>query len=89
MPKRTFPKHFDNVNQAWRACVLCGFTTSASEPSDGGTTPASLNGGCMYPESQLIERDGKYYCVEHYGFRFHKKDMDDQDVDAEEPEGAA
>lgn len=86
MPKRTFPKHFDNLDEKWRSCVLCGFTTSASTTPTGGTTPASLNGGCMYPESRLIKRDGKYYCQEHYRFRFRKKDMDEDIIDVEEPE---
>jgi len=86
MSVRTFPKHFEDLNQAWRECVLCGATSTSSEPEEGGATPTAIRGGCMYPESQLIFRDGDYYCAEHYRFRFHKKDMDDQIIDAEEPE---
>ena len=86
MPVRTFPKHFNNLDEKWRPCYLCGFTNSHSEPEEGGDDPDDISGGCMYPESQLIERDGKYYCAEHYRFRFHKKDMDDQIIDVEEPE---
>lgn len=87
MPTRTFPKHFENLNEAWRSCVLCGYTsTSAEIPLGEEDTPDAVSGGCMYPESSLIERDGKYYCVEHYRFRFGKKDMDDETIDVEEPE---
>jgi len=86
MPTRTFPKHFEDLNQAWRSCVLCGYTSDHSEPESGGDDPDDIVGGCMYPESRLIKRDGKYYCTEHYIFRFKKKDMDDEIIDAEEPE---
>jgi len=88
MPTRTFPKHFENLNQEWRSCVLCGSTsTSPAIPYGEEDTPDAIVGGCMYPESRLIKRDGNYYCTEHYIFRFRKKDMDDEIIDAEEPEG--
>jgi len=88
MPTRTFPKHFEDLNQAWRSCVLCGYTSTAPEVAEGEDAADEIAGGCMYPESRLIKRDGKYYCTEHYIFRFGKKDLDDQIIDAEEPEGA-
>jgi len=30
----------------------------------------------MWPKSMVVERDGKYYCKDHYRFRFHNKDID-------------
>jgi len=36
--------------------------------------------GKLYPESELIERDGKYYCKFHYDWRFRGKDRDDDNA---------
>lgn len=34
--------------------------------------------GCYlyYPVSELVKRDGKYWCFPHYTFRFRNKDRD-------------
>jgi len=54
--ERTFPRHFENLDQKWRPCALCGQQ--------------------MYPESQLVFKDGLYFCNAHYNFRYHNKAID-------------
>uniref|UniRef100_A0A6M3KZF5 Uncharacterized protein n=1 Tax=viral metagenome TaxID=1070528 RepID=A0A6M3KZF5_9ZZZZ len=52
--------------------------------STGGADMMTLNGtgarksyGRLWPETQLYFRDGKYYCSEHYMFRFRMKTLDE------------
>jgi hypothetical protein len=40
--------------------------------------------GMRIPIGELVERDGKFYCVPHYRFRFEKQDRDNERLDAEE-----
>jgi hypothetical protein len=40
--------------------------------------------GLFYPESSLMERDGRWYCVTHAHWRFAQKDRDDSKLDIEE-----
>lgn len=58
MVERTFPRNFENLNQKWRPCALCGLYQ-------------------LYPESQLVFKDGLYFCNNHYHFRYHHKAIDD------------
>jgi len=55
--ERTFPRTFEDLNQKWRKCALCGQQ--------------------MYPESQLVFKDGLYFCNAHYHFRYDHKSIDD------------
>ena len=55
----------ENLGEKWRHCVLCGAGTDS-------TTQATR----FYPDCHLVLRDGKYYCKEHYTWRFHHKDID-------------
>ena len=56
--------------------------------STGGSNMMTVNGdghlnryGRLYPESMLVERDGKRYCTPHYIFRYTHIDTDEFEVD--------
>lgn len=57
MVEREFPEKFENLDQKWRPCALCGLTQ-------------------LYPESQLVFKDGLYFCHKHYNFRYRNKSID-------------
>ncbi len=42
--------------------------------------------GLTYPMSFLIERDGKYYCKNHYNFRWYMHDRDEEVIDLDDDE---
>ena len=54
-----------NLDEKWGTCCWCD--------SDGDYRP--------WPESMLIERDGKTYCIGHYRFCFNYADMADEPID--------
>ena len=61
---------------------LWGEDDEALNGSTGGNDMMTLNDngvskgyGRLWPESQLILRDGKWYCPEHYRFRFRYRDL--------------
>ena len=77
----------DHIGEKFRACHLCGGDWSETD----GDTEETNYYGRLYPESLLIERDGKWFCSSHYNWRFSKKDADDEpwdepDHDRELPE---
>ena len=77
----------DYLGEKFRACHLCGGDWSET---DGDTDQTNWYGR-LYPESLLIERDGRWFCLSHYTWRFSKKDADDEpwdepDEDRELPE---
>jgi len=86
MIDRTFPRHFDNLDEKWRHCALCGYTSSSPEAGEDEDTPAEIVGGCMYPESQLVFKDGLYFCQAHYNFRYRNKAIDDYKPDVSDLE---
>jgi len=51
--------------------VLSGSSGATMVLNDTGFTKSV---GRLWPENQLIFRDGKYYCRAHYHFRFDSKD---------------
>jgi len=61
---------------------LWGTDDEALNGSTSGDDMMTLNDngfrksvGRLWPEGELIKREGKYYCHEHYRFKFHMKDM--------------
>jgi hypothetical protein len=67
---------------------LWGTDNEALNGSTGGADMMTLNGnghrksyGRLWPENQLIFRDGKYWCPEHYKFRYSKQDRLDATFD--------
>lgn len=59
--------------------------------SVGGTSIIKVDGegwqminGILYPESRMIEVDGKWFCKGHYNFRHRRKKMDEQIPDISE-----
>lgn len=55
--------------------------------STGGNNMMALNDngfkktyGRLWPKGMLIYRDGRNYCLEHYAFRFYKKDLDNAKI---------
>lgn len=77
----------DHIGEKFRACHLCGGDWSET---DGDTDQTNWYGR-LYPESLMAERDGRWYCLSHYTWRFSKKDADDEphdepDADRELPE---
>lgn len=44
------------------------------------------NYGHRIPYSQAVQRDGKFWCIPHYNFRFNKKDRDEAKIHVEEIE---
>ena len=71
-------RHFDNLSEPWRHCEFCG-RYEAEQPTDG-----TIYGGRMYPESELVLHEGKYYCVPHFHFRFDGQFKDDYKLDVKE-----
>lgn len=77
----------DYIGEKFRSCHLCGGHWSEVDDSTGETNYY----GRLYPESLMIERDGRWFCLSHYNWRFNKKDADDEpydepDADRELPE---
>ena len=77
----------DHIGEKFRACHLCGGNWSETDEDTDQTNWY----GRLYPESLLIERDGRFFCLSHYSWRFSKKDADDEpwdepDDDRELPE---
>ena len=61
--------------------------------STGGNNMMTLNDNGfqksywhLWPINQLVKRDGKYYCVEHYHFRFDKEDLEKARIHIKERE---
>ena len=59
--------------------------------SDGGDGMMTVNGtpyvnkyGRQYPESQMVFRDGKWFCSAHARFRYHHKDIDSHHLHIDE-----
>jgi len=59
--------------------------------SVGGNNMFTMNGagqvkkyGRMYPQSEMVQRDGKWFCKAHYRFRYRHKDMDDVRINIDE-----
>jgi hypothetical protein len=78
----------DYIGEKFRGCHLCGGHYSET---DGDTGETNWYSGGLYPESLLIKRDGRYFCVLHYTFRYRHKDIDEElwdmpDHDREGPE---
>ena len=63
----------DHIGEKFRACHLCG---GAWSETDGDTAETNYYGR-LYPESLMAERDGRWYCLSHYNWRFSKKDADE------------
>jgi len=64
-------RKFDTDGEKWRPCYICGNFT-ATQYSVG-----TIYGGRLYPESELIEHEGHYYCRDHYNWRFAQERKDD------------
>ena len=67
----------DHIGEKFRACHLCGGNWSETDEDTGETNYY----GRQYPESLLVERDGRWYCLSHYNWRFRRKDEDDESFD--------
>lgn len=67
----------DHIGEKFRACHLCGGSWSEADESTAETNYY----GRLYPESLLVERDGRFFCLSHYNWRFSKKDADDEPYD--------
>ena len=77
----------NHIGEKFRACHMCGGAWSETDEDSEETNYY----GRLYPESLLVERDGRFYCLSHYKFRFYRKDIDDEpwdepDADREGPE---
>lgn len=72
----------DYLGEKFRACHLCG---GAWSETDGDTSQTNYYGK-LYPESLLAERDGRYFCLSHYKFRYYHKDIDDEPFDLPDSE---
>ena len=76
----------DHIGEKFRSCHLCGGSYSETDED----TEETNYYGRLYPESLLVERDGRYFCLSHYEFRFYKKDIDEPfdmpDSDREGPQ---
>ncbi len=77
----------DHIGEKFRACHLCGGDWSET---DGDTDQTNWYGR-LYPESLMAERDGKFFCLSHYNWRFRHLDddaepYDEPDEDRELPE---
>jgi hypothetical protein len=77
----------DHIGEKFRACHLCGGDWFETDED----TEQTNYYGRLYPESLMAERDGFWYCLSHYTWRFQHKDEDDEpwdepDHDRELPE---
>ena len=75
------PPRFVNIEEPWRNCYLCAQFT-ADQPTSGDDE--EIVGGRMHPESDLIEYEGRYYCADHFLFKFNCKLRDENRIDIEE-----
>lgn len=69
------PRKFKNLDEKWRNCYYCG--QAEATQSDIGT----ILGGRMWPESELVEYQGRWYCIEHFNWRFTPKFRDETKFD--------
>lgn len=67
----------DHIGEKFRPCYLCG-----TDWSETDTDTAETNYfGRLYPESLLIERNGRWFCTNHYTWRFRHKDINEEPFD--------
>ena len=71
--------------------LKCFEDDEAINGSTGGNDMMTADGdgivkkyGQFYPESQMKEREGKWYCLPHYTWYWTSKDRDDYEVDISE-----
>jgi len=76
------PPRFVNIEEPWRNCYLCAQFTADQPNADGGED--EITGGRMYPDSALIEYEGRYYCTDHFIFKFDRKLREENRIDIEE-----
>ncbi len=70
----------DVQGEKYYTCVWCGGVETYTDSFSG----SEHKYGRLYPESELIERDGKRYCSDHYHWVFPVKDWAEMTVDISE-----
>lgn len=71
-------KKFDNVDEPWRKCYICSqFTATQSDVGE-------IYGGRLYPQTDLVEHEGHWYCPDHYRWRFAQQRKDEQVLSIED-----
>ncbi len=61
--RKFIPPRRRPIGEKWRCCVDCGVAANTS------TTGV----GRLYPESQMVEEDGKWRCKQHYAWRWKNR----------------
>jgi len=77
------PPRFVNIEEPWRNCHLCAQFT-ASQPTSVTGVNVAIYGGRMHPDSDLIEYEGRYYCADHFMFKFDRKLREESPIEVEE-----
>jgi len=71
---------------------LWGTAAGAVNGSTGGDDMLTMTQawqyvtGIKYPQSMITERDGRYYCNEHYNAKFIPQDRDEEIMDLSDAE---
>ena len=63
------PSDFVNLEEPWRNCYLCSQFT-ADQPTDGDDI--TIIGGRKHPIHEMVEHEGRWYCMKHFEFKFEK-----------------
>lgn len=70
MIKLRYPKPSDNKGEKWGQCAKCGVFSDVSDSSYCGR---------WYPQSQLVNYKGKWYCTTHFNWKQHEM-IDEHDI---------
>lgn len=77
------PPRFVNLEEPWRNCHLCA-QFEDEQPTADAEVDLTIVGGRMHPESDLIEYEGRYYCPDHFIFKFDRKLREEDPIEIEE-----
>ena len=69
--RKFVPPRRGDLGEKWRYCVDCGVATSSDDS------------GRLWPESMMVNDEGRWRCREHYAARAHSR-IDGQDLNLSE-----
>jgi len=74
------PKKSQMKGQSLHQCVLC-----SPEASETNSVTNETNWyGRPYPDSMLVNKDGKYFCIPHYRWRYGPQASDEAKLSLKE-----
>ena len=73
----------ENLEEPTRMCHLCA-QYEDDQPTADEEVDLTIEGGRLHPESDMVEYEGRWYCTEHFNFKFNRKLREENVVEYEE-----